>query len=225
MQERRESSTLVALRELRVLEQDRALTEKRRREQEAEEVARLERDRIERERLAKGAALHAAEVAREQALEKQLRLDLQRTQDELHRARLEAERRVLAAAQAARQAIADAASVIPSPKGRHGLLAAWACSALLTGALLLLLVGRPSPLPPLLATEPARSCPEIPAPVPPPATVEINPPQSKPAKVPAVPPRTHVSASPRVPSKLVAPKPICDGTDPLCGLDIKSHLP
>jgi hypothetical protein len=79
MEQRLESSTLIALRELRSYEQERRLAERRKREEEARQA----RERKEQER-------HAEESARERALENQLRIDLQLAQEELKRLRLEA---------------------------------------------------------------------------------------------------------------------------------------
>jgi hypothetical protein len=198
MYDSRDSSTVVALRELRSHQDPRHLADKR-------------------------------EQARERALDKQLRLDLQHAQDELHRVRLEAERRVVEAAQAAR----DATRNLPASGGerRWSSYLAWGSSAVLASALVLVLLAWPAPVPTVLPAFdlPRATCPEAPPPALPavnpsnPAEPKPNRPTNRPPAVRPHPPihSTPAATGPHHPP----PKPACDGTDPLCGLNVKTIGP
>ena len=228
MNDSRDSSTLVALRELRSYEDNRRLEEQKKRE----EQARQEQRRKEEERLAKEAALRAAEEAREKALEKQLRLDLQRAQDELRRVHVQAERRVLEAVQAAKLASRNTPHPHPIPRDRRGSHVALGTAGLLAVALAIALVTRPAsratPAPLASPEQPKLICPDGARPGRESSAPEVavkqaiaaNPTVSK-----QLHSRLHTQSSPRPFHKPSPIKPGCDGTDPLCGLGIQSLGP
>lgn len=222
MQTHKENSTLVALRELRAYEQDRVQSEKK------EEEARKARERKEQERLAEEAANREAEAARERALEQQLRHDLENAEEQLRQLRLEAERRVREAAQAARAFVAPTLTAATTRPGK-GSRIAWGSSAVFAVALLVVGLGRFGTSQPIELPRPMSSCPE-PVPVaaipvlPAPTAHPMNPPPPVSVKHPQPPLRPRGPIAPRVPRKPVPRPPTCDGTDPLCGLPIKPSL-
>ena len=233
MEQRLENSTLIALRELRGYEKERQLAERRKKEEEA----RLEHARREQARLAE-------EAARERALERQLRTDLQRAEEEIRLLRQEADRRKREATQAlqALKALASAsqapAAPASAPWSRRGKwLAASGCTALLASALVLLIGLRHNASMPAESPVQNPSCPD--------SVVSALSPTSASAKTAATvstlqaagsgpvesvrqrPPIPH-PRTPGVPHtmrKPNPPKPICDGTDPLCGLTVNSIAP
>jgi hypothetical protein len=228
MEQRLENSTLIAFRELRGYEKERQLAERR------EEQARQARERKEREQKAEAAA-------REQALERQLRTDLQRAEDEIRLLKQEADRRMREANHAllALQALARVpqapASPISAPVARRGSwLAASGGAALLASALVLLIGMRRNVSMPAENTRQDPSCPvstvsalsPTSAPAEPAGTASALPPAvSDPVESmrrrPTTPhPRTGRPHAPRKPNP-----PICDGTDPLCGITVNTMAP
>jgi hypothetical protein len=235
MEQRLESSTLIALRELRSYEQERRLAERRKREEEVRQA----RERKERER-------QVEESARERALENQLRMDLQRTQEEVARLRLEADRHAREATRPPPPSASVASALalpVPAVPVRRGKWLAWGCTAILAGALVLLLgVRRNSAVPAQyqghnLSHDFSCPAPTVPAPLKAAVPSALAPPMTSPQTVasgsvelnlreqrlPA--PHPRVPAASRPIRKPKPPKPICDGTDPLCGLDFKSNAP
>lgn len=224
MEQRLESSTLIALRELRGYEKERQLTERCKQEEDARQA----RERKERER-------QAEEAARERVLEKQLRTDLQRA---------EADRRMGEATQAmqALQALtslpkAPTSPAPASPSRRGSWLAASGCTALLASALVLV-IGLPrGSSTPSENSQRSSSCVAAVAPAVLPTTVAAVPAtevantqstESGPSDSGKHRPPTHHPHGPGVPHtirKPTPPKPACDGTDPLCGLNISSIAP
>jgi hypothetical protein len=233
MEQRLENSTLIALRELRGYEKERELAERRKQE----EAARLARERKEQERQAEAAA-------RERALEKQLRMDLQRAEAEIRLLRQEADRRMREATQAL-QALQALTSVpkVPSlpapahPARRGSWLAASGCTALLASVLVLVIGFRRAPLMPTEDSRRNASCMEAVAPAASPKTA-VSAPATEVATAQSTvsgpiesgrqrPPTPH-PLRPGIPHtirKPNPPKPTCDGTDPLCGLNINSIAP
>ena len=234
MEQRLENSTLIALRELRGYENERQLAERRKKEEEA----RLARERKEQERLAE-------EAARERALEKQLRTDLRQAEEELCLLRQEADRHAREATQA-QQALRAFTSVprpsstpSPTPPSRRGhWLAASGCASLLASVLVMAAGFRHSTS---IATESnQRNAPRAQAiapmaPLASPSTAPANgiaPAQSTTAgpvegssQRPATLPHPRISGRPHTTRKPIPSKPSCDGTDPLCGLNINSMTP
>jgi hypothetical protein len=230
MEQRLENSTLIALRELRSYERERQLAERR------EEETRLAREGKERER-------QAEEVVRERALEKQLRLDLQRAQDEVVRFQLEMEKRTSEAMQAPRPlpTILNAkTSLVARSSARRERLVAWGCTALLASALVFMIGVRRNAAMPSTPLQ-TVSCPGSVAPSPSPASVSPAPatptatsqvPTSDPVASnlarrhgPAPHPRDRNEPHPVRKPNPPKPKPACDGTDPLCGLHVNSIGP
>ena len=220
MEQRLENSTLIALRELRSYEKERQLAERRKQEEEARQA----RERKERER-------QVEEAAREQVLEKQLRTDLQHAEEEIHLLKQEADLR-LREANHALQALQALASVpqasdspVKAPSLRRGTwLAASGCTALLASALVLVIGLRRDPSTPVQDTRQTMSCPgsSTSAQLPSSAAAETTTTVSKPR-----PPTPHPQKPglPHTLRKPNPPKPICDGTDPLCGLTVNSMAP
>ena len=230
MEQRLENSTLIALRELRGYEKERELAERRKQE----EAARLARERKEQERQAEAAA-------RERALEKQLRMDLQRAEAEIRLLRQEADRRMREATQAL-QAVNNAPKASSSPAPAHparrgSWLAASGCTALLASVLVLVIGFRRAPLMPTEDSRRNASCMEAVAPAASPKTA-VSAPATEVATAQSTvsgpiesgrqrPPTPH-HLRPGIPHtirKPNPPKPTCDGTDPLCGLNINSIAP
>ena len=232
MEQRLENSTLIALRELRGYEKERQLAERRKQEEEA----RLARERKEREQ-------KAEEAAREQALEIQLRTDLQRAEEEIRVLKQEADRRMREAPHAlqALQSLASAPQAPASPVSaalsarRGNWLVASGCAALLASVLVIGL-RRDSSMP-AETFQQNTSCLEAVSPAPSPKTVAATPTtevartqstvseasESGRQRPPIPHPRTP--GVPHPPRKPSPPKPTCDGTDPLCGLTVNSIAP
>ena len=233
MEQRLENSTLIALRELRSYEKERLLAERRKQEEEARQA----RDDREHRRLAE-------EAAREQALEKQLRTDLQRAEEEIRLLKQEADRRMRETNHAL-QALQALASVpqaptstdyVPSLRRGHWL-AVSGCTAVLSSALVLLIGLRRDPATPAMRSGQPPSCPAsvvsalspTPASAEPTNTVPTLPPAgSGPVESGRQPPPSTHPRKPGIPHTLRKPnppKPTCDGTDPLCGLTVNSMAP
>jgi hypothetical protein len=228
MEQRLENSTLIAFRELRGYEKERQLAERR------EEQARQARERKEREQKAEAAA-------REQALEKQLRTDLQRAEEEIRLLKQEADRRMREAnhARQALQALASVpqapASPVAVPSARRGSwLAASAGTVLLASALVLLIGMRRNATMPAKNSRQDPSCPASTMSALSPTSAPAEPASTAAALPPAVSdpvesmrrratiphPRTGRPHAPRKPNP-----PICDGTDPLCGITVNTTAP
>jgi hypothetical protein len=229
MEQRLENSTLIALRELRGYEKQRQLAERR------EEQAHQARERQEREQ-------KAEEAAREQALEKQLRTDLQRAEDEIRLLKQEADRRMGEAnhARQASQALASIpqapASPVCAPSARRGSwLAASGGAALLASALVLLIGMHRNASMPANNSQQDPSCAISTVSAPAPTSAAAEPASTASALPPAVsdpvgsrrhrptiphprrPVRPHASRKPN--------PPVCDGTDPLCGITVNATAP
>ena len=230
MEQRLENSTLIALRELRGYEKERQLAERRKQE----ENARQARERKERER-------QAEEAARERALENQLRTDLQRAEEEIRLLRQEADLRMREATHAM-QALASVpqapSSPAPAPPTRHGnWLAASGCTALLASTLVLLIGLRRDASIPAENSQRNPSFMEAVAPTLSPKTVTTEPATaiatarstasglSESGKQRPPTPHPRSPGAPHALRKPNPPKPTCDGSDPLCGLNINSLAP
>jgi colicin import membrane protein len=208
MQTQNESSSLVALRELR--ESD------KRRRREAEQAKAT----AEQARLAAAAARAREErLAREEADRKAALAESTRLGRELAAARAEA-----ASLRSELERVNRAPVLIAAPPASRARTAAWlglsAGATMLVGALALAAAMQPSPPPAPLAErtpQPVLACPDR-APVPPLATVSHPaPPSASIAPVPGKrrpPLPTHQQGKPTA-------KVVCDGTDPLCGIDPK----
>jgi len=233
MEQRLENSALIALRELRGYEKERELAERRKQEEDARQA----RERKERER-------QAEEAAREQALEKQLRTDLQCAEEEIRLLKQEADRRMREATQAlhALQALNNApkASSSPAPASqvrRGNWMAAFGCLALMASALLPVIGLHRSSTMPTADHRRNASCTEavglasLPrtvaaAPATEVATVQSTVPGQSESGRPRTPtPHPHGPGNPHTLRKPNPPKPTCDGTDPLCGLNINAIAP
>ena len=220
MPNRNEPSSLVALRELRDMERRRlaeaaqahAWAEKERRERaEARQRAEEEqRDRQEAER-------RAAE-AREAAESTRLRRDLDQARLEIAELLAQLERTSLARAEWTPPPLPQPTA--PAPSRWFGWLGLSAGASMLVGALALTAAMQPRPTRAVSIETPVLKCPD-----PRPAAV-TEPPPSEAVPEPAPPPPPKVKPrprpSPRPPGAGKPPSsgPICDGTDPLCGLPL-----
>jgi hypothetical protein len=219
MSNRNESSSLVALRELRNMERRRSQEEEQARaEQQRREQAQA-RARAEAERLARQQAEHEAALAEKAAESQRLQRDLEGARQQIDYLRREMESAKLAHAQLAALSVPPA-PLRPRPFAWLGLTAG---ASMLVGALALVLATRPPAGHPVSLDLPARPAPSCPAPL---ATPEPRPaPTSQPAAVrppalrPAPRPRPAPTARPHNGSKPPS-TPVCDGTDPLCGLPL-----
>lgn len=211
MNERNESSSLIALRGLREMERQRMADEARVRA-EAEDARRAE-ERAAVERLARAEAERAAARAAELAAEEHLRRELGAAQDELDHLRVR-----LASAQAA---VAPAPAPLVIKPRPIGWVAACAAASTLAGLFAVQwATAHQSPAP-----APVALCPSVPAAAPSPSVPAVT---VAPAPAPSTPTVTRLpvrhSTKPTVtPAAPVARGPKCDGTDPLCGLDTE-HL-
>jgi hypothetical protein len=166
---------------------------------------------------------------------------LQRAQEELKRLRMEADQRAHEASRA-KQSLPSItsipASLAPTPPARRGRLA-WGCTAILASALVLLIGVRRDGSVPAKPPRPDLSCPEPVLPVPPPTALTVA------SKIPVTTPHAAASktmegapgrqrwpvphprgaAANHAAGKPNAHRPVCDGTDPLCGLDFRSNAP
>jgi len=230
MQQRLENSTLIALRELRGYEQERQSAERRKKEEEVHEA----RERKERER-------QVEEAARERALEKQLQTDLRRAEEEIRCLRQEADRRTREATQALQSLVSVPRVSAPSilaPAARRGRwLAVSGYTTLLASALVLLIVLRRDSSPFRGHSQREPLCPaSVASPRSPtsvtgaPATAVVtsqatlsSPLESGKQRPPT--PHSRSTSVQRPIRKPNPPKPTCDGTDPLCGLEINSIAP
>jgi hypothetical protein len=223
---RNDNSSLVALRELREMEkrrlheeeQVRAKTDKERRDREQAQV------RAEQERLARENAEREAAQARETAESARLRRELDSAHSEIAHLR-----DLLVAASIARAQAASPAPlppvVVPVRARPTRWMAASACATILAGTLAISATMRPKDSPAPLVELPTKSsaaCPGISLSDPPvprktataaPEIIASSPPKVG-AKARALP-----LAHPRGNAKPPSAKP-CDGTDPLCGIDI-----
>ena len=227
MQQRLENSTLIALRELRGYEQERQLAERRKKEEEVRQA----REHKEQARLAE-------EAARERALERQLRTDLQHAEEEIRLLRQEADRRMREATQALQAPVsvpeARASPISAPPARRRRWLAVSACTTLLAGALVLLIGLRrdSSMLTENPRQDPSRTRSVVSALSPKagsaapanavatPQAALVGPVESGRQRPPTPHPRVQ-----RPIRKPNPPKPTCDGTDPLCGLPFNALAP
>lgn len=210
MNERNESSSLIALRGLREMERQRMADEARARA-EAEEARRME-DRLAAERLARAEAERASALAAEAAAEEHLRRELGAAQEQLEHLRVR-----LASAQAAVSPAPTPVVIKPRPLGWMA-----ACAAVSTLAGLFAVqwatthqqsaASAPTPVAPL--------CPPAPGPAPSAPSVSAAPTAAPIAPTPTRLPTRH-STKPTVTPVVHTPDrgPKCDGTDPLCGLD------
>jgi hypothetical protein len=223
MSNRNEASSLVALRELRDMERRRiheaeqaqAMVEKERREREE---ARL---RAEAERLARQEAERQAAQAREMAESLRLRRELDGARSEIAALRGQLDRATLAQVQ-----LAVAAPLPPMTAPARARPFAWlgltAGATMLVGALALSAALRPRDGRAVSVAIPAPSAPACPSPVfPEPRPLPVTPPAVAPPAArklaprprPAPPVRPHESGKPPSTNR-------CDGTDPLCGIDL-----
>jgi len=219
MPSRNETSSLVALRELRDMErrrlaeaaEARAWAEKQRRDREEA------RRRAEEEERARREAERRAAEARETADSTRLRRDLDQARLEIAELLAQLERTSPSRAEWTPPPVRPPAPVRARWFGWLGLSAG---ATMLVGALALTAAMRPRPARPASVEAPAIKCP---APRPdatpelPPVTAVASAPMSPPPKVK---PRPRPAPRPHGGGKPAAAAPICDGTDPLCGLPL-----
>ena len=218
-----ENSSLVALRELREME-------RRRLHEEAQTRAKAEKERWEREqeearereaRLAREEAEREAQHARESAESTRLRVELGSAHSEIAHLRGQLLASSVAAAQAA--SLAPPPVVAQARSRPLGWMVASVGATLLAGTLAISAATRPQDVPAALARSPTKAAPACPK------TQASDPSVFRP---PATASQEGIAnTSPKLGPKLrpspLRPRPdpkpvtskICDGTDPLCGID------
>lgn len=199
METQNETSSLLALRELRASDQ--------RRQREAEQA------RARQERLAREDAERQAAEAYERAQSTRLGRELEVARTEIARLRGELEQACLARSEVALPSVMNRARTF-------GWLGICAGATMLVGALALWAAMQPRARPPALAGMTTRPAP---CPQQAPAASVAREPQPTPTVASAAPApgkRTPKSRPPRPrrPPASHVPAVVCDGTDPLCGL-------
>ncbi len=215
---RNEPSSLVALRELRDMERQRfAQAEAARAQAEQERQAREEaRQRAEEEQRARQQAERRATEAREAAESTRLRRELEQARREIAELLARLERASLATDTGTPP---PSVPLAPPVRGRWlSWLGLSAGASMLVGALALTAALAPRPPRVSSLAAPAPRCPDpLPAMVLPSAAspAVAEPPAARPVKAP----RPRPSGRPHSGEKPPA-GPVCDGTDPLCGLPL-----
>jgi hypothetical protein len=221
MHTQRENSTLIALREVRSLEGERRRKEQLQQEEEARRLVVQAEETSRAEWLAREAATREQSLAMQRREEARLReKEVLRLRKELSQQTIEITR-LRQEGEALRRTLLDR-SVRVAPPAPSANPIPWVAGAVV-GVVALAMFWGPSktstvttPMPPLAMSCPAPAVKTIP--LPPPPTIQA--PRSPVGEGrPKATPKTHRPIPP-APTQVVRP-PECDGTDPLCGLDVQ----
>jgi len=221
MQTQRENSTLIALREVRSLEVERRRKEQNHQEAEARRlVAQVEETRRS-ERLAREAAMREQSLAAQRREEARLREEeVTRLQNELSQKENEITR-LRQEGEVSRRALRERPVLVAPPSSKANPIL-WVACAVVSAVVLVMALG-PS------QTSPApRSMPSVAMARPAPIAKTISPPPATTVLAPGTPVVEGRPKSPTKPHRPTPPTtgqsirpPDCDGTDPLCGIDIR----
>jgi len=220
MPNRNEASSLQALRELREMERRRLAeaTEVRARAEAERRNREAARRRAEEEQRARHEAERRAAEGREAAESTRLRRDLDQARLEITKLLAELERASLGRAEGTPPPLPPPA---PARSRWFGWLGLSAGASMLVGALALTAAMQPRPPRAVSVETPSATCSDSPpTAVPAPPSVAEAMPEPTVAPPPKVKPRPRPPARPPGAGKPPSSGPVCDGTDPLCGLPL-----